>query len=372
MEVQTYLDLMKKQRESLTTEQLYAISEQGRLGAIAFQKQRIKDNLEASYRNLFSTGIHKLYEQYPEIQNILPICNAEIETTKALFEEVSNTSSELHDISAKMKTIPELIKCKILEVTVAKAYYDFFCSYDELNGRIEADRKVLFSYEYREKMRDLANDGVFLYFLETPDLPLLSEECNADYILESFSFGEYLSARTLFSSFCQIDTSGKPLKRKMEDAHAALEMMFNGYYRSAARNWFALIEHEHKRCANTLEGYWEAKREYKNGRQRSEKISALIEGLESSWDQEAWELIDKYYKRLTKHTKTDSRILNRNAIIHGDYESDSLDVSENDAIRLFLLWVNLRVITDHFAFIDEFFRNKVTMLPYFCTLTSEN
>ena len=67
----------------------------------------------------------------------------------------------------------------------AKAYYDFFIANDELNRQIDSDHKVLFSAEYREKMRELADDGVFLYFLETPDLPLLDKECTSEYILES-------------------------------------------------------------------------------------------------------------------------------------------------------------------------------------------
>lgn len=94
--------------------------------------------------------------------------------------------------------------------------------------------------------------------------------------LESFSCAEYLSARELLSTFYQAPNPGIPLQRKLEDAHAALEMMYNGCYRSAAKNWFALIEHEHKRCADILEGYWEVKKEYKNGGQRSEKIYMIV------------------------------------------------------------------------------------------------
>ena len=217
-------------------------------------------------------------------------------------------------------------------------------------------------------MRQLADDGVLLYFLETPDLPLSEEECTSDYILESFSFADYLGARELLSTFYQVPNPGVPLQRKLEDAHAALEMMYNGCYRSAARNWFALIEHEHKRCADILEGYWEVKKEYKNGGQRSEKIYMIVNAMMGEWDTEAWNKIDSYYKKLTANRKNSDITLNRNPIIHGDYCSDAIDVSEKDALRLFLLWINLRVMTDHLAFIEDFIRNGVQFLPYFCEI----
>lgn len=365
MKLETYLDLMKQQKEMLTEEMKFAIIKQARLSKIALEKQKIKDDLEENYRTLFSIGLRKLKAQYPEVLDALPIADTELDTLLNLFDEVFNEESIIHTISTKMKSIPELVECEKLNLKIGKAYFDFFRANCELNRKIDSDREVLFSAEYREKMRELADDGVFLYYLETPDYPLLNDECDADYILGSLSFGNYISARTLFSSFGQIGNPGEPLKRKIEDAHAALEMMYNGCFRSAARNWFALIEHEHKRCAEILEGYWEVGREFKNGRQRSEKIFQIVDAIMDSWNQEAWEKIDKYYKKITSKQNNTTCILNRNAIIHGDYENDSLDVSENDAMRLFLMWVNLRVITDQLAFYEEFMRNKVTMLPYF-------
>lgn len=368
MELQTYLDLLKKQRALLTQEQIAAINKQQQFSAIAFEKQKIKDDLEEQYRILFSKGCQKLFEMFPEVHDALPASDTYIGSLQNIFDMVNSHSPLSKEISSKMKMIPELNESIAMNEKVAKAYFDFFIANDELNRQIDSDHKVLFTAEYSEKIRELADDGVFLYFLETPDLPLLDKECTSKYILESFSFADYLSARTLFSSFCNFDNPGEPLKRKLEDAHAALEMMYNGSYRSAARNWFALIEHEHKRCADTLEGYWETKREFKNGKMRSEKIFQIIDNMLSEWDKEAWEKIDTYYKKITEHPKDNSSELNRNAIIHGDYTSDSLDVTEHDAMRLFLMWVNLRIITDRLAFVEEFLENKVTMLPYFCTV----
>lgn len=367
MALETYLDSLDKQRKSMTQDQINAVLKQNRLHEIAFEKMQVRDRLENQYRELFIKGYQKL-SSTPDILELLPKCDSEVEMMKALFDNVKNINSPMRNITISMKKIPEFIECEKLNVDVAKAHFDFFCANDELNRRINSDRETLFSNKYRERMRQLADDGVLLYFLETPDLPLLEDEFTADYILKSFSFSDYLSARELLSSFYQTPDPGVPLQRKLEDAHAALEMMFNGCYRSAARNWFALIEHEHKRCADTLEGYWEAKKEYKNGGQRSKKIYEIIEGMMGDWEQEAWGKINMFYKKLTAKQKSNEVALNRNPIIHGDYYSDSIDVSQNDSIRLFLLWINLRTITDHLAFFEDFMRNKVTLLPYLCSV----
>lgn len=349
----------------MTQQQVRAIQEQTRLHRIAFEKMQVRDCLEEHYCSLFAKGFQK-FSATSNILELLPKCDTDIDRLQILFNHMQDSTSPFHDVATAIKTIPEFVECEKLNVEVGKAYFEFFCANDELNRRIDSDRSILFTSQYREKIRQLADDGVLLYFLETPDLPLLEKECTADYILESFSFADYLSARELLSTFYQVPNPSIPFQRKLEDAHAALEMMCNGYYRSAARNWFALIEHEHKRCADTLEGYWETKREYKNGGQRSEKIYKIVDGMMSKWDQEAWSKVDSYYKKLTANQRNSIMALNRNPIIHGDYYSDSIDLSENDTIRLFLLWINLRVITDHLAFIEDFMRNKVTLLPYFC------
>ena len=94
----------------------------------------------------------------------------------------------------------------------------------------------------------------------------------------------------------------------------------------------------------------------------------IVNDMMGEWDTEAWNKIDSYYKKLTANHKNSDITLNRNPIIHGDYYNDSIDVKENDALRLFLLWINLRVMTDHFAFIEDFIRNRVLLLPYFCEI----
>lgn len=371
MEAKTYLDLLAKQREMMTPECAYAILEQQRLHGVVIEKQRIKDELYEEWFNLFTVGCEKFSEQYPEANDRFPKTEIKAEAIREIAEQIK--SLEYQEVTAKMKTISELNESSKLNEPLGKAYFDFFCALGDLNNRINSDREKLFSPEYREKMRKLADEGVFMYFLETPDFPLLTDECDANYVLESFSFGDYMSAKELFSSFTRIENPGKPLVRKINDAHDALEMMYNGCFRGAARNWFALIEHEHKRCAETLEGFWEKKKTYKNGKQRSGKIAKLIDEIDNPWAREAWEKIDTYYQKILARTDGNNDVINRNSIIHGDYNDDSMDITENDTIKLFLLWINLRLIADDFSYKEEQIENITTMIPYFCTLyPSEN
>ena len=219
-------------------------------------------------------------------------------------------------------------------------------------------------------MDSLADEGVMMYFLETPDFPLLSKECDANYVLDSFIFGDYMSSKALLESFFTISMPGESMRRKQEDIDSAMCNMLSGYQRTAARNWFSLLESEHKKCAEVLEGFWDKARKFKNGFQRSQKIQELFDrAVDVEWEIRAWRKIDAYYQMMVG--KPQVGVVNRNALIHGDYNNDSIDVSERDVIKIMLMWVNMRLIADHFSYIEEFFENKVTLVPYLCTLPSD-
>lgn len=187
MEITSYLELLKKQRRLMTQQQISAIQEQARLHAIASEKMQIRDRLEERYREVFAKGFEKL-STTSNVLELLPDCDTDADRLKALTDCTQDGTAPIHDITAAMKTIPEFAECEKLDVEVGKAYYEFFCANDALNRRIDSDRSILFTPPYRKRMRQLADDGVLLYFLETPDPPLLEEECTSDYILESFSF----------------------------------------------------------------------------------------------------------------------------------------------------------------------------------------
>ena len=370
MDIDTYTKILLKQQESMTPEMLEAIKTQGELHIICEAKQNRFYELENKYRILFSQGVESLLDHHPELQGELPNRETKAEQILAIWEEVNNSDSNCKKITKLIKTIPQLVEAENMNIEIGKAFLEFFVALSNLNAKIANDRKTFFSEEYMSKMDSLADEGVMMYFLETPDFPLLSEECDVNYVLDSFIFGDYMSSKALLESFFTMSMPGESMRRKQEDIDSAMCNMLSGYQRTAARNWFALLESEHKKCAEVLEGFWEKAREFKNGLQRSQKIQELFDrAVDVEWENRAWQKIDAYYQKMVG--KPQVGVINRNALIHGDYNNDSIDVSERDVIKIMLMWVNMRLIADHFCYIEELFENKITLIPYLCTLPSD-
>ena len=370
MDIDAYAKILLNQRNNMTPEMIEAIEKQGQLHIICEAKQNRFYELEEKYRTIFKQGVDLLFEQHPELRDELPNKETRSEQIRAIADEVQNPNSGSKRITRLMKTIPQLVEAEAMNVELAEACLDFFIALSNLNAKISSDRKTFFSEEYMTKMDKLADDGVIMYFLETPDFPLLSEECDANYVLDSFIFGEYMSAKTLLESFFTISMPGEPLRRKQEDIDSAMCNMLSGFQRTAARNWFSLLESEHKRCANVLEGFWEKAREFKNGFQRSKKIQELFDrAIDVEWELRAWNKIDIYYQKMVG--KVQPGVVNRNALIHGDYEDDVMDITDRDVIKIMLMWINMRLIADHFCYIEELFENRLTMVPYLCTLPQD-
>ena len=370
MDIDTYIKILRKQQESMTPEMLEAIKTQRELHIICETKQNRFYELEDKYCILFSQGVKLLFDRYPELQGELPNRETKVEQILAIWEEVNNSDSGCKKIAKLMKTIPQLVEAEKMNVEIGRACLDYFVALSNLNAKIANDRKTFFSEEYMSKMDSLADEGVMMYFLETPDFPLLSEECDANYVLDSFIFGDYTSSKVLLEPFFTMSMPGESMRRKQEDIDSAMYNMLSGYQRTAARNWFSLLESEHKKCAEVLEGFWEKAREFKNGFQRSKKIQELFDrAVDVEWETRAWKKIDAYYQKMVG--KPQVGVVNRNALIHGDYNNNSIDVSERDVIKIMFMWVNMRLIADHFCYIEELFENKITLIPYLCTLPSD-
>ncbi|MCR4998200.1 MAG: hypothetical protein K6A61_12990 [Butyrivibrio sp.] len=178
MDLEMYKDLLEKQKNAMTPECKEAIIEQIRLHEIVVEKQRIKDELYEKWLKLFVEGCNKLNAQFPEIKDELPDADIKADALKKIVFHAQNKTAEYLDVIKKMKSIPELTESARLNEPLGKAYYEFFSALADLNNRINSDREKLFMPAYRGKMRKLADEGVFMYFLETPDFPLMTEKCD--------------------------------------------------------------------------------------------------------------------------------------------------------------------------------------------------
>ncbi len=362
-----YIYLQALQIKNVTPEIIAAIEKQRELHLLADEKMNVFYSMEDAYRKLFKQGVDKLYLKYPEAQNYLPKGETYIERFNEIDAGVSNPDSEIKKLSSLMKEIDELVEAEKMNETLGQACFEYYTAIAALNEKIADDRKCFFTKEYLAKMDALADEGVFLYFLETPDYSILDEKCNADFVLDSFTFGNYISTLTILDSFFHMPMAGPSMIRKQEDIASAVKNMMLGFQRTAARNWFALIESEHKKCAEAMEGYFEKERKFKNGKERSKKIDELFsKTLNVEWESMAWRKIDAYYQKMIG--KPIESVPNRNELIHGDYDSNSIDITAKDVIKIMLIFINLRLIADHFSFIEEYYQNKITMIPYFCKL----
>lgn len=248
-----------------------------------------------------------------------------------------------------------------LNSEIAKASYDYFVAFTNLNDKINKDREELFSAEYKEKLAVLADEGVILYFLETPDLPLLEDKYDGKFLLDTFYCNDCLAIKTMLQGFF-MDNPSPSMKRKADDLFITVELLNSGYYRSAARNLFALLDSEHKKAADAFEGYFEKRKKYGKGHLRAEKISGLVEKLNVDWEIAAWEKVNKYYQKVTS-TNPVNGVIHRNSIVHGDYYNSLLDIDKYDVIKLFLLWLNMRLIADLICNIDEMYDLFLQYLP---------
>lgn len=370
MEFEEYAYILKRQKELTTPEMEESLKKQGMLHKLCEVKQNQFHSLEDKYRVIFSEGVTLLFEQHPELIDELPKEEPRAVQILAIADSLKDEESGCKRITKAMKTIPQLVEAGNMNAEIGKACLEYFFALRELNSRINEDRKRFFSEDYLAKMDELADDGIMMYFLEMPTFPLLDQKCDANQVLDSFVFGDYKSTKELLESFFMMAMPGDSMRRKQEDIESAVCNMMSGYQRTAARNWFSLLESEHKKCAEVLEEFWEKARELKNGNQRSKKIHELFDkAFDVEWEKRAWNKIDAYYQKMVG--KEIEGVVNRNAMIHGDYDNDVMDITDRDVIKVMLMWLNMRLISDHFCYIEEILENRMTLIPYLCTLPED-
>lgn len=345
----------------MTTEIKNAISEQRKLHSIAVQKREEFDALYGKSVELLKTGGEKFFEKYPEYRKEMELGDTKFEVADRALKLAITTPERLKEITAKMREIPELEENDKLNSEIAKAGYEYFVAFTNLTDKINKDREELFSAEYREKLSALSDEGVILYFLETPDLPLLNDKYDGKFLLDTFYVNNCLSIKILLQEFF-MDNPSPSMKRKADDLYITVELLNNGFYRSAARNLFALLDSEHKKAADAFEGYFDKRKKYGKGHLRAEKISGLVDKLNIDWETAAWEKVNKYYQKVTSTSPVDG-VIHRNSIVHGDYYNSLLDIDKYDVIKLFLLWLNMRLIADLICNIDEMYDLFLQYLP---------
>ena len=333
---------------------LSAIETQTKLSLEAKEKEKkryeTEDKLIELYHSIPTQGIDDSIfggQDRPEHERLIRLIDLWMENNPKL-DIIRETLAK----SGKQEEIGKL------ENELQDALFEFYLALIKLDSAINDSRQKLFSEEYKAKLKEYADQGVLLYFLETPDAPILCPEITIDDVLESFSYGNCVALKTLFYHFVAQDSPSPSMKMKIEDIVAAVECLANGHYRAAARTVFALLDSEHKNCSSAMGDFFALAEKAQNGKQRAEKIQQLLEGLkEQTYFSMVWDIVNPLYKDILD-SKVDS-FIDRNSIIHGDYYSEKLDITEKDVIKLLLLFLNMRMISDHVQLYCEMFRNTL-------------
>lgn len=357
------LELIIKQYEQCRTpEVVAAIQEQDKLSRIMRDKKAEFDKYKDQSVEFLRIGTEKFFEKIPEYKESLFKGETKLDIVGNALDIALNNPNKLEKINSKMKEIEELRKNEELTPLLTQSLYEYMVAFSDFEIKLKEDREKLFSSEYKDKMAAYADEGILLYYLETPDIPLLNSEINGCAILESLCCDDCTGLQILLSPLLQMDNPGISMKRKQEDIFVTIELINSGFYRSAVRNLFALLDSEHKKAANAYEGIIEKKHSYKKGLQRANKIDKLINSLDDLWMETAWDKVNKYYAKVVSTNPVEG-VIHRNSIVHGDYDKELIEVDEFSAAKLILLWLNLRLIADYLCNKEEILDNLLLYLP---------
>ena len=331
---------------------LEAIKSQQELSEICRKAQTERYDLEDIHYELLKAGCAKV----PDGELTLGV---NFDTEFKLIEYINylwlQDSDQIQKLREYFNTIPELIEANNLQpILQDKMFNAFKCTID-LNNKLKQDRFNLFSKEYKEKMEEYANEGILLYYLETPDLPILHPEITKEDILDLFLVDNCMSFKIMFENFISNPNPSPSMRRKAEDIVAMVENLNVGFYRQAALTAFALIDSEYRNCSNALNGFYEAKKEIKHLKDKTERIDELLKWIDEDDFIERWKLIEKHYKKMV--TSKEKAIIDRNLLVHGEYYNDKLDITEHDVIKLILLFINIRQVSDYVQIYCDMVKN---------------
>ena len=132
-------------------------------------------NYVISLTNYIVSENKKINEKHPNL--------IKYDKNKTVFEnllELENLYIEDNEkyliISESSKEIPELIEAKKLETDREKALMDYALSVMDFENQKNDIQDKLFSEEYLNKMYEYADKGVFIFFIDTPALPILDND----------------------------------------------------------------------------------------------------------------------------------------------------------------------------------------------------
>lgn len=258
-------------------------------------------------------------------------------------------------LKEKMMSNPKYRESDELAKNLQPAFMDFF------KALIDVENHTLKEYElytdkYKEKLDYYADQGLFLYCQNTPDLPVDDDNVTIDDFYEYYLTDDAMYLKNTFETFVvNAPSMGEINMREANDIVASFNLLLEGKYWAALRNLYALMDHHHKLCSDIFNGYREMRQEFKNGKARSEYIDSLFSEMSFNNYEHKWKKVNEAIEEINKGTG--NRFVSRNAIIHGDYENKEVNPQAKDVINVFLIYVTMRQMVDRLANIEDALKN---------------
>ena len=180
--------IIKQSEQCRTPEILKAIKEQERLSNIVHEKKFEFDKYRDRSISLLKVGTRKLKEKYPDLFKDMPKEDIKLDIVQGALDFAINNSKKYSEILDKMKEISELNENNKIQPLLTKSFYEYIVAFSNLESKFKEDRERLFSSEYKDKMASYADEGLLLYHLESPDLPILDKDIQMKDIIDYFLF----------------------------------------------------------------------------------------------------------------------------------------------------------------------------------------
>lgn len=258
-------------------------------------------------------------------------------------------------LKEKMMSNPKYRESDELAKNLQPAFNDFFKALIDVENHTLKEYK-LYTDKYKEKLDYYADQGLFLYCQNTPDLPVDDDEVTIDDFYEYYLTDDAMYLKNTFETFVvNAPAMGEINMREANDIVASFNLLLEGKHWAALRNLYALIDHHHKLCSDIFNGYREMRQEFKNGKARSEYIDTLFSEMSFNNYEHKWKKVNEAIEEINKGTG--NRFVSRNAIIHGDYENKEVNPQAKDVINVFLIYVTMRQMVDRLANIEDALKN---------------
>ncbi len=290
---------------------------------------RLQDDI-----NHLRSELNRCYKKVAEIEKDL--FDSKIKDPKHyVFNLIENDKVAYKELIRKLNQHPEFMLARKLEDEYLIKKYEYYFAIGDCFKMIEDDRKELFTKDYLRRLDELADDGWFMYHLRAPEFDLLNNNSDFEkYFVDiisrdNYAFLDYFLAKTLNPGRDKNDLRLK----KINDMKEVISNLKDGYYSSAARTMFTLLENDHTNASDI--------KVRSSGHQRSKEINKFVTDLESKYLINAWNKINIYYKLITS-SKDNTGVINRNKLVHGYYD---YVVTNVDILKLIFMFSSFKEIS---------------------------